>query len=173
MDALKEYTIQFTGLKDGSHEFRYELGDAFFQAASDEEIQGGEVLMTVQLDKSPTMLVAGMHARGAVRVHCDHCNGLMAFPIGGEQRQVFHLNGRTRFEEDADDVVGLDPDESEVNLTHYFYECIRLSLPIRRVHPEGQCDPDVEQAMRSHEVEHEHAPDPRWAALNALKKKSR
>lgn len=173
MDAIKEHSIVFGGLKDGAHEFSYLLEDAFFSAAHDEELEGGTVKMDVHLEKTPTMLVVSMRADGEVRLHCDHCNGPMSFPVKGTEQQIFQLNGRDRFEEDDDEVVGLDPDDNEINLTHYFYECVRLALPIRRVHPEGQCDPEVERALRARSVEHEHGPDPRWEALNHLKKKTR
>ena len=173
MDAIKEHSIVFSGLKDGPHEFSFELGDGFFTAAHDEELEGGSVRMHVHLDKTPTMLVASMRADGAVRLHCDHCNGPMSFPVKGTEQQLFHLNGRDHFDEDDDEVVALDPDQNEINLTHCFYECVRLALPIRRVHPEGQCDPEVDNALKARSVESEHEPDPRWAALNKLKKKTR
>jgi uncharacterized protein len=67
--------------------------------------------------------------------------------------------------------VELGERASEVNLTHYFFECISLHLPIRHVHPEGQCDPEVDQALNRIQVEHEPVPDPRWEALKALKNK--
>ena len=37
----------------------------------------------------------------------------------------------------------LNPAETEVNLTQYIYESIVLSLPYQRVHPEGECNPDM------------------------------
>ena len=172
VNAQKEHTIHFSGLKDGTHAFAFDLQDPFFVATSDEELEGGKVHMEVRLDKHPTTLVVDLHARGAVRLRCDHCNGLMEYPIDGQQQQIFHLNGTDHFEGDEDDeVVGLAPEATEINLSHYFYECVRLALPIRRVHPEGQCDPEVERAMTEQKVVPEPEPDPRWAALNALKKK--
>jgi uncharacterized metal-binding protein YceD (DUF177 family) len=39
------------------------------------------------------------------------------------------------------------------------------------VHPAGQCDPEVENALGNLTVEHEHVPDPRWDALKQLKTK--
>ncbi|MBL0043566.1 MAG: hypothetical protein IPP33_03835 [Flavobacteriales bacterium] len=45
-------------------------------------------------------------------------------------------------------------------------------MPIRHVHPEGQCDPEVDQAFQEIKVEHSPDPDPRWDALKALKKKN-
>lgn len=172
MEAQKEHSIVIAGLKDGHHAFVFDLHDAFFMAANDDELEGGGVRMNVDLEKHPTTIVVDMHAKGEVRLHCDHCNGLMSFPVDGRQQQIFHLIGTDHFEGDEDDeVVGLSPEATEINLTHYFYECIRLALPIRRVHPEGGCDPEVEDALKGGSITTEPVPDPRWAALGALKKK--
>ena len=172
MEAQKDHTIQFNGLKDGTHPFTFSLGEAFFTASNDEEWVGGAVVATVRLDKAPAMLVVHLRTQGEVFLNCDHCNSRMSFPIEGEQRQVFNLTGREQFEED-DDVIGLDPDDQEINLTHYFYECIRLALPIRRVHPEGQCDPDVDKALTERITDRGPSADPRWEVLNTLKKQRR
>ncbi len=173
MDPRREHDIVFSGLKDGEHRFTFELGPDFFASAADEELEGGAVQVAVTLDKAPGTLVLDLSAQGSVSLHCDHCNGLMDFPIEGGQRQIFHLNGRQRFEEENDEVVGLDPQDTTIHLTHYFYECIRLALPIRRVHPAGQCDPETDRALKERATEHEPVPDPRWAVLKDLKKNPR
>jgi uncharacterized metal-binding protein YceD (DUF177 family) len=56
-----------------------------------------------------------------------------------------------------------------VNLTHYIYECLRLALPIRHVHPAGECDPEVVKAYERLRVQYEPTPDPRWGVLDQLK----
>lgn len=171
MEALAEHTIAFSGLKDGSHSFAFPLGAAFFSATGEEELEGGAVDMTVRLDKSTTLLVVSMHAEGAVEVRCDRCNSPMQQPVNGEQRQIFRLTGEE--EHDDEELVTLDASAHSVNLSHYFYECIRLALPIRHVHPEGQCDPEVERALQALSLEHEPTPDPRWAVLKELQNKER
>lgn len=167
MEALQEHTIPFTGLKDGQHGFRFDLGDSFFSAAGEEEFEGGAVTVNVTLDKTPSLLVAHLHAAGTVSVRCDHCNAPMDLPLNGDQRQIFQLHGDPAL--DDDELVTLDPKAHSINLTHYLYECLRLALPARHVHPPGQCDPDVEAALGRLASEHEPAPDPRWAALQQLK----
>lgn len=171
MEALAEHTIAFSGLKDGTHSFEFPLGAAFFAATGEEEIEGGEVRMNVRLDKNPTLLVVDMHAEGAVNVRCDRCNAPMQQPVNGEQRQIFCLTGEDDYEDE--ELVTLDAGAHSVNLSHYFYECIRLALPIRHVHPEGQCDPEVERALQALSLEHEPTPDPRWAVLKDLQNKER
>lgn len=41
------------------------------------------------------------------------------------------------------DTLWLSPSEDFVDLTQYIYESIVLSLPYQRVHPDGECDPDM------------------------------
>ena len=67
--------------------------------------------------------------------------------------------------------MSLDSRAHSINLTHYIYECLRLALPIRHVHPAGQCDPEVEQVLNKLEVDHDPHPDPRWEVLKDLKDK--
>ena len=37
----------------------------------------------------------------------------------------------------------ISPSEDKVDLTQYIYESIVLSLPYRRVHEEGKCNPEM------------------------------
>ncbi|MBK8947517.1 MAG: hypothetical protein IPM68_01240 [Flavobacteriales bacterium] len=89
VQALKDHSIEFVGLKDGLHDFRFVLDDAFFAAAADEELHGGACTVDVKLDKNPNLLVADPH-----RGHRAH--GLRPLqrpldqPVDGKLRQVYH-----------------------------------------------------------------------------------
>jgi uncharacterized protein len=171
MEALAEHTIHFSGLKDGEHLFDFVLGEAFFVATGMEEYEmGGEVNAHVKFDKSEHLLVTNISVSGFLNVPCDHCNAPMRQPVKGEQRQIFQLTAETDI--DDEELVALDLHAHEVNLSHYLFECITLHLPIRHVHPKGQCDPEVDAAFQQINVDPEPDPDPRWDALKALKKKN-
>lgn len=167
MVALDEHTINFTGLKDGEHEFQFDLDKRFFEQTGDEDLEGGHLAAVVKLDKRGNLMVANIHLEGTVEVLCDHCNAPLSLPTIGDQRQIFQLNA----EEDLDDdeLVGLDAHAHSINLSHYFYECLRLALPARRLHPPGGCDPEVEAVLDKLRVDDIPAPDPRWEALKQLK----
>ena len=170
MEALPEHTIAFNGLKDGAHAFDLVLGPAFFKATGQEDFMGGQANVHVVLEKNSHLLVTLIHVEGHVDMACDHCNAPMHQAISGDQRQVFKLSAEN--ESDDDELVSIDPGAHEINLTHYIYECIILHLPGRHVHPAGQCDADVERALNKVLVHPDPSPDPRWAALDNLKKKN-
>ena len=169
MEALREHTIAFNGLKDGQHGFDFVLGGDFFAATGVEDFLGGKINAHVDLDKSAHLLVTRIQVDGGINMLCDHCNAPMVQPVSGEQRQIFKLSAEN--ETDDDELVSIDPNAHEINLTHYIFECISLHLPFRHVHPAGECDPEVEGALEKVQVHQEHAPDPRWAVLQALKTK--
>lgn len=170
MEALPEHTIAFSGLKDGTHAFDFVLGPSFFTATGVEDFMGGRANAHVVLEKNSHLLVARIHVEGHIDMLCDHCNAPMQQAIKGDQRQVFKLSPEN--ESDDDELVSIDPDAHEINLTHYIFECISLNLPYRHVHPAGQCDPEVENALNKVLVHPENGPDPRWAALKKLKSKN-
>lgn len=169
MEALAEHTIAFNGLNDGRHAFEFTLEDAFLEATGVEDFLGGNVHAQVELDKSTHLLVTNITVDGHIRMLCDRCNAPMDQPVQGTQRQIFKLSEEE--ESDDDELVSIDPNAHEINLTHYLFECISLHLPIRHVHPEGQCDPEVEDALEKVQVHHEANPDPRWSVLKDLKTK--
>lgn len=169
MEERSEHTIAFQGLKDGRHQFRFELGEAFLKATGVEDFLGGTLHAEVELDKNGQLLDARIHLEGSIRMLCDHCNVPMDQPVKGDQRQIFKFTGEDVG--DDDELVAMGPDAVQINLTHYFFECLSLHLPIRHVHPAGQCDPDVEHALEQVLVHPAPVTDPRWAGLEALKNK--
>ncbi len=169
VEPLREHTIPFIGLKDGQHEFHFELDKSFFEATGEEELEGGHVAVYVKLDKSPNMMVTNIQEDGTVDLRCARCNGPLAFRLQSDQRQIFRIADEEQG--DDDELVVLDPKAHSINLTHYIYECLRLALPIRPVHAAGECDPEIVKVLVEGTSEQGSTPDPRWDALKELKKK--
>ena len=76
-------------------------------------------------------------------------------------------------------MIWLLPGEESVDLKQYVYESIVLSLPYQRVHPEGECNPEMLErfrivsegefeAIEKRAVSHEHN-EGEWAKLAALR----
>ena len=141
MEQIGLYKIAYKGLKTGSYDFDFQVDNSLFEAYETEEIKGGDCLVRVRLDRSEAMLELNISIEGKVICECDRC--LEDCPI------AIDYNGDlvVKFSEETDfydgDVMWISPSEDMLDLTQYIYESIVLSLPYQRVHPEGECNPDM------------------------------
>ncbi len=141
MDVTKAYSIAYKGLKNGRHEFAFEVDGSLFEAFENPEIHDGACKVTVALTRSETMLRAEVAIEGYVVVACDRCLEDCRVPVAFAGELLVKFSDEIR---DYDgEVLWLSPAETEVDLSQYIYESIVLSLPYQRVHPEGECDPEM------------------------------
>lgn len=141
MEQLNDYKIAFRGLKNGDHDFRFAISDRLFEAYENPEVKGGKGEAQVRLNRSETQLVCDVKIEAEVVVPCDRCLEDCPIAIDYEGRLIVKFS-EEELEYDGE-VMWLYPGESEVDLSHYIYESVILSLPYQRVHAEGECDPQM------------------------------
>jgi uncharacterized metal-binding protein YceD (DUF177 family) len=141
-----QYIIHFKGLKEGVHHFSFVIDQPFFESHEYLEVPDGKVRVQVELNKKVNFLEFTIDLLGEIQVQCDRCLGYFRLPISYSGHLIVRFSETVK--EPDDEVLFLHPEESRLDLTHYLYECISLSIPIRKVHPDlpgnlNGCDPDM------------------------------
>jgi hypothetical protein len=141
-----QYIIHFKGLKEGVHDFSFAIGKPFFEAHPRLEIPDGSVSVSVQLVKKNNFMELFIRLSGELQVQCDRCLEYFPLPLMFDGHLVVRFSETEK--EPDDEVIFLHPEESQLGLAHYLYECISLSLPMRKVHPDEPggnpgCDPEM------------------------------
>jgi uncharacterized protein len=166
MKELNAFWVRFSGLKEGHHQYTYEIGPAFFKCFEYSEIQQGVISVQVDLEKQSRMMIFNFSISGYVSAACDRCLADMQYPVRGRQ-QLILKTGREWIEE-TDEILIIPESETRINLGTFIYEYIVLMLPIKKVHTDlGEaCNPEMlEQIENLPEKE----TDPRWDNLKELK----
>ena len=173
MEKKNEFLIPVSGLALGSHSYQFEINDGFFAEREYSEIQQGKVTVGLDIDRQETLMVLHFGIEGTVRVVCDRCADEFDLPIRDERE--FFLKLGTENAQESDDVEVISADQADYDVSSLVYEFIILAIPMHRVHPEGQCNPEVmamlTMAENVEETKDENEIDPRWAALKNLKLK--
>ena len=141
MELNKQYSVAYKGLKNSSFDFDFEVDDTLFAAYESRDIRGGKCQVKATMQKSEHQLDFDFVITGEVTCECDRCLDFCQVPIDYQGHLIVRLS-----EEEGEydgEVMWLNPAETEVDLTQYIYESIVLSLPYQRVHPEGECNPDM------------------------------
>ena len=172
------YAVRISGLGEGNHDFSFELDQKFFASFEQAEIEKGNVLAKVVLEKKGGVLALHFSIDGEVEVICDRCLEPFMTKINSSQI-IFIKTGESPGEID-DDVVIIGKDDHEIEVGHYMYEFIILALPYKRIHPtdnkgNSSCNQDMLErlnALRSKQSEQNDQTDPRWDALKGIIEKN-
>ncbi len=172
---LKAFIISFAGLKQGKHQFKYEVDNTFFENFGFEEFNSSSIIVEAQLDKRNTIMDLLLEAQGSVNVNCDVTNEPFDLDIDASMDLVIKFG--EAFNDDNEELLILSHGEYEFNIAQYVYEMIVLSIPQKRVHPgveDGTLESDVlekleELRVSDPEESKKKEIDPRWEALKKLK----
>ncbi len=170
MGTFEPLIIPFSGLSLGNHHFDFQIGDSFFENIECSEVQGGEVQVSVMLERQERMLVFDIAFHGFLTTPCDRCLDPFPFPVEGEER--LYVKFGEDFHEESYDVMVIPKSEHRIDLTHIVYEMLILMLPYQRVHPDDEdgnttCDPEI--LARMEHLKANQGEDPRWDALKNIR----
>ena len=173
MKDLKDFTIQFSGLKEGKHKFDYDIVKSFFDLFEFDEFNDASVHLEVELLKKSTLMEIALKADGFVNVNCDLTNE----PYDQEIKSDFDLVVKfgESYNDENEEILVLPYGEYELNLAQYIYELIVLAVPSKRVHPgveDGSLGSEIlkrleELSPKGQNNTHEGT-DPRWDGLKKL-----
>ena len=174
MRKLKDFTIPFVGLKQGNHQFEYEIDNEFFEYFEYDEFNSANIRIDLLLEKKSTMLELTFKASGTVNVFCDLTNEPYDQPIDSELFLVVKFG--ESYNDDNEDLLILPHGEYEVNVAQYIYELVVLAVPSKRIHPgvlDGSLKSEVldkleELSPKEKESKEEEDIDPRWNKLKNL-----
>ncbi|MDR0802664.1 DUF177 domain-containing protein [Fluviicola sp.] len=138
--STNEFIIHFVGLKTGTHRYEFNIDKSFFEGVENTLIDDANVHVELALDKKETMMIAEFSLSGTVTTQCDRCNDPMEVPVHGNYRIIYKFG--TEISEDENLII-LHPEAFELDVSAPIYELLIISLPTRRIHPEGACNGEV------------------------------
>jgi len=169
----KEFSVPFSGLKQGKHEFKYVVNNEFFESFGYTEFNDANVNLQVLLNKMSTMLEFELQAEGTINIDCDLTSEPYDQEINSELELVVKFG--EEFNDDDDEILIIPHGEHQVNIAQYVYEMLVLAVPQKRIHPgveDGTLDSEVlkrlEDLQPKEKKENKEETDPRWDALKKL-----
>ena len=166
-----KYNIEFKGLKEGLHDFEFEVDNKFFEHFEESLVENGKVRVEVVLEKRSSFMKLHFNIKGWLELTCDRCLEYYEQPIGYET-EMFVKYGENEFD-DGESVIWINPEEHQINLAQIIYEFVSLSIPLRHVHPKNSsgkrnCNKEMLKKLKDYtqpETEVKTTTDPRWDAL--------
>ncbi|MCB0572290.1 MAG: DUF177 domain-containing protein [Phaeodactylibacter sp.] len=183
MDPLIQFSIPVKGLRNGIHQFDFQIDRSFFENFEQSPISDCNIQLHLEFDKRPDMYVLQFDFEGTVRAECDRCLAEIGLPIADSQRLLVKVSQEE--ETDEAEITYISPETVKLNVAQYIYEFICLAMPIIKVYDCGNQDPrpcnedmlrylsngeQEEKAVEKseEEAEEENRANPIWDELKKL-----
>jgi uncharacterized metal-binding protein YceD (DUF177 family) len=173
LKSLRIYSIPFTGLKLGKHEFEFIVDDSFFDEFEYSLVKKADLKCLVELEKQETMMILNFHISGTIDTNCDRCLARYPYPVDIREQQVAKFSDETIG--DDEEIIILTKNDHEINIAGLVYEYINVALPFITVcDDEGNtpyCDKEMLDSLSklAANTEKDEQADPRWDALKKIK----
>jgi uncharacterized metal-binding protein YceD (DUF177 family) len=182
---LRAYDVEIIRLREGKHNFSFDVGDTFFSNFEDNHmVSKGSLLVNVVLNKEVNLIEAFFEIEGSVELVCDRSLETFDYPLKTFQKMLYKYGPEEK--EINEEIYAITRDTPKINLAQLLYEFILLAIPAKKIHPDyleemdeddfenegklvylsdedGEAEDDSPSASRE--------TDPRWEILKNLKKK--
>ena len=173
MEKLRKYEVVFSGLKNGKHNFRFEIDKEFFQLfETEQEFTDPKLVADVLMEKHTTFLEFWITTSGTVNLTCDITNDQFDHPISSEMRLLVQFG--EEYDDSEEEVITIPRNDHAFNVAQFIYEEVMLAIPMKKISP-NISDEDIENLEKykpQEETEKEPEADPRWDALRKLRDKN-
>ena len=172
MKELREFTIQFEGLKIGKHQFDYSIDNKFFETFNYDEFKSSEIAVELEFEKKSTLFELLFNIKGSVEVPCDLSNEYYNQEIKSSIPLVVKFG--EEYNDESEELLILPHEAYQFNIAQYIYEAVILAVPNKRIHPkvmDGTLESETLKKLQEHTINREteeKSTDPRWDKLKDL-----
>lgn len=170
---FKQFEINISSLKIGSHDFDMKVDNTFFEKHVNEDIIDACVDIKLMVSCEENMLNFDFDLQGYLVSTCDICLEEMRIPVSKHENLILKKVSSPRESED-EDIAFITDKDYKFNVEQYIYEYLMVLIPMRKQHSntadDDKCNPAMlELIQQAQEQPHEPQYDSRWDALKNLK----
>lgn len=169
----KEYIIPFSGLKQGKHNFNFDVDNTFFDSFGYDDFNAANITVVLDFHKTATIMELDFNLSGTVNVACDSTNEPYDQAINAKVRLIVKFGDD--YNDEDDEILILPHGEHQLNVAQMIYEMAVLAVPQKRVHPgiaDGTLQSPVLEKLQElqpkESKDKKEETDPRWDELKKL-----
>ncbi len=167
----KDYIIEFNKLRTGENQYEFVINTEFIQSVDTQSPLEANVMAYLLLFKTETMYDLKFLLKGKVKTTCDVCLDEFEMPVNSDFNLILKISETERY--DDDEIVYITPQSIDYDLRQYLYECLVLSIPIKKTCSLGNKDCNAEIMQKLKEVQtgedaDTETGDPRWDKLKGM-----
>lgn len=146
---IMDYAIHIGGVAAGKSEYEFEVKGELFREFGNTQVLDADIVVKAVLEKGSGWMNLVCAGSGTVVVECDRCLEELELPIAFESNLAIRPAKLGEEPEVSDEFIVVDPSEAEVDIKQFIYDTICVNIPLKRVHRQGDCNPQMEERLKN------------------------
>ena len=148
LGIISQYNVSLASIPEGKVERVFVCRQEFFQAMENSEVLDSDVEVQLEIIHKNSAYNCLIKLNGEIKVACDRCLEPMRHAVNTEYRITIKYG--YEYDDSSDEILILPEEEVNFNFASMIHDTIVLTLPIRRVHKKGECNPEMEAKINNH-----------------------
>jgi uncharacterized protein len=170
---LNNFEINLIGLKEGMHEFDYQIDASFFEAFDQEILDKGGLKVHLTLHKKESFLELLFGIAGSIELVCDRSLEVFDHPLRLQEKMILKFGEEAEVISEEMEVISFGT--QSINVARYIFDFISVAVPMKRIHPKYAGDEPMQYTSATENPSKQQSDseeiDPRWKELLKLKNK--
>ena len=171
MKSPSPLLVKFSGLKEGIHNFNFDIGKKFFESFEYDDFIDVDIFTKLKLEKKINMLNLDFFFSGKVKVPCDLTMEPFYIDIKTDYSIIVKFAENKHSTDDK--IIFLSTGTSNIDISTTIFETIVLEVPQKRVHPgikDGSLKSEILDKLEDLKPKELflNKRDPRWDKLKEL-----
>lgn len=150
MGKFSQYKVQLASKTDGRHEQDFVCDTEFFRNMENDDVADADIKVHLDLEKKNDAYVLVFTCKGMMHIPCDRCLDPMEHPVDTTYRLTVRYGERY---DESDDVLIIPHGDTYLNVAYMLHDTVMLTVPLRHVHPAGQCNRAMSAVLSRHNAE--------------------
>ena len=122
---LQPFIVKLNGLASGRTAFNWKADKAFFDQFGNPDILDADVEVQALVADHGVTVDVKCTIEGTVVVPCDRCLDDLEIEVAADFEETY------------------TPESDELDLSQDVYDYVCTAIPLQRVHPDGECNPET------------------------------
>lgn len=175
MGKFTEFKLPLKSLAPGAHHFAYHLDKQFFANMESDEVHDADIDVELNAVYAHDLYDLTFTLHGTLTLLCDRCLDDLVMPVD----TTYHITVKygADYNDDSDELLVIPESDTTLNVAYMLFDTAALAIPIKHVHPQGQCNKQMSALLKKHRADAADTDadaaadteiDPRWAALQGF-----
>lgn len=182
MGKFTEFKLPLKSMSLGVQDFEYHLDKQFFANMESADIHDADLNVKLTVNHKSELYDMTFDISGEIVLLCDRCLDDLRFPVAVTYHIVVKYG--EDYCDDSDELLIIPESDNYLNVAYLIYDTVSLAIPIKHVHPKGECNKTMSAMLKKHRAvavddedvdiddemidEIEKETDPRWNELKKL-----